>query len=41
MDRISEVGDGMKVPGYMKSKRLSMFLEEQQIAQVSWHVEYH
>lgn len=41
MDRISEVVDGMKVPGYMKSKRLGVFLEEQKIAQVSWDIEYH
>ena len=33
-------GDRVKVPGYVKSKRLGTFLKEQEGAQVSWDIEY-
>lgn len=40
MDSISKVEDKMKVLGYVKSKRLGMFLKEQKVAQVSWDIDY-
>ena len=34
-------GQREKVPGYLKSERLGMFLTEQEVAQVSWDVKYY